>query len=103
MEGVGRGLRGRKWEGPVGLKGIRMVAPERGDEKSSGRLTVVIQACACARVCACASARVRVCTCCAVSSSWFCSGREPQLENQQRPAGGDTETPRHLTDRQVSV
>lgn len=47
MEGVGRGLRGRKWEGPVGLKGIRMVAPERGDEKSSGRLTVVIQACAC--------------------------------------------------------
>lgn len=53
MEGVGRGLRGRKWEGPVGLKGIRMVAPERGDEKSSGRLTVVIQVCACARVCAC--------------------------------------------------
>lgn len=99
MEGVGRGLRGRKWEGPVGLKGIRMVAPERGDEKSSGRLTVVIQVCA--RVCACA--RARVCTCCAVSSSWFCSGREPQLENQQRPAGGDTETPRHLTDRQVSV
>lgn len=60
MEGVGRGLRGRKWEGPVGLKGIRMVAPERGDEKSSGRLTVVIQACACARARACASARVCV-------------------------------------------
>ena len=53
MEGVGRGLRGRGGEGPVGLKVIWMVAPERGDEKSSGRLTVVIQVCTCVCVCVC--------------------------------------------------
>lgn len=45
---------------------------------------------------------VCMCTCCALSSSWFCSGRKSLLENQQRPAGGDTETGPHLTDRETS-